>query len=1311
MAAMFGLCVNAQIWTGNAPAAGEFYLYNVGADKFLCSGNNWGSHASVTEGGIPVTLAGSGTVFSISTASIYDGRFLNEAWMDGGTMDWTFEEVAENVYKLKNGDNVLYWNGSTSTNLSYGADPGTTASQWKLVTEANRIADMATTTEASPINVTFLIKNAYFAKGNDMIVKKDADLSSSPSWKGTSLTNLWGADAGDETANYCPEQYRKTFDNYQELSGIPNGKYIMKAKGFYRNEGGGYAVPYIYANSEKCNLKIKGDDISDLSTAATAFLGTNYLLDGVTVIVTDGNLRVGVKSDAGIDWCAFDDFQLIYYGKCIINEAVELPAGGTMTAGKWYYVDVPSDSEYDLTATTLANIVYTTNATILIENQATVTATFSSTNPVALTAGRYYIKSSTANSFAFEANTKTYTVGDVTATSIADDEYIQSLTTVTFTLGDAATNDGTAALALQGTPVAKLNDGSSDVADGALSISGNVVTATYTSITLDPAKTYTITLPADAVAWDKNTTNKNTEKVITFKTPALFDGTFFIATSDGTQFISRGGNSNTEAILDEFGIAATFTTDATNVTTITFVDNNKHLAGGSQSVYNDKTATELEAEEAGKGARAYWTITANADGYNIYSNKWSKYIGKGAGAEAPNYPTVATYTDTPYKWMLVTPAAHATMVATYKDANAAAVATAANAAGITAVAGKTTVAALKAVIEGAGWVGKDIVVDNSYSSVAEKYQPNGFGEEIFTQNLTGLENGIYKVKLSIFKRIAGNDATYELYQKNQDSPTAYLFAGNNKVQLPSVMSENSPSAYTEGWNPNYEQDGKNYPNSMGAAGQAFDAGRYTLEVFAYVSDGTLSVGVKDPAKYSNSNWICYRDFEVTLYKEFTGDYSALATAISTAESTYTLGFEKDEYAPYTNVETLTALATAKTLNTNQDATSQTEIDAATSALTGATWTANATDVECVYNGNFSIGGWDITGWTRTNGWGAPLPLWNGHSATAETLIAAGATNGTAYYNQPGSMQYGNAGIYTMPLKANTLYTLTFKYASESTNSNNGITASVLNGVDGMAAIAYEENNTMCTEANAFVTKTVTFVTGAAGNYVLTLANSGNTVITDVSLTKAASQVLEFADGSVPSYAPGTYPTVKITRTLAANKWATAVYPFAVSGVDKIAVINSYDAATGALGFTSAAASTANQPFLMRSTAGVSEISLSNVEVAAAAATDAKVDEASLKGVYASTDITSAEKNYVLKDNTIYPIGAAGATISPYRAYIQIDQSSPVKALTFFVDDEATSIDAINGVEAEDGVIYNLAGQRLNKAQKGINIINGKKILK
>ena len=46
-------------------------------------------------------------------------------------------------------------------------------------------------------------------------------------------------------------------------------------------------------------------------------------------------------------------------------------------------------------------------------------------------------------------------------------------------------------------------------------------------------------------------------------------------------------------------------------------------------------------------------------------------------------------------------------------------------------------------------------------------------------------------------------------------------------------------------------------------------------------------------------------------------------------------------------------------------------------------------------------------------------------------------------------------------------------------------------------------------------------------------------------------------------------------------------------------------------------------------------------------------------------------------------------------------------------DDATGISLMEDgrSQMEDGAIYNLAGQRLDKMLKGINIVNGKKILK
>ena len=48
-AALFAMNATAQTWTGHAPAEGTFFLYNVGADKFINNGDpkeDWGTNAS-----------------------------------------------------------------------------------------------------------------------------------------------------------------------------------------------------------------------------------------------------------------------------------------------------------------------------------------------------------------------------------------------------------------------------------------------------------------------------------------------------------------------------------------------------------------------------------------------------------------------------------------------------------------------------------------------------------------------------------------------------------------------------------------------------------------------------------------------------------------------------------------------------------------------------------------------------------------------------------------------------------------------------------------------------------------------------------------------------------------------------------------------------------------------------------------------------------------------------------------------------------------------------------------------------------------
>ena len=72
----------------------------------------------------------------------------------------------------------------------------------------------------------------------------------------------------------------------------------------------------------------------------------------------------------------------------------------------------------------------------------------------------------------------------------------------------------------------------------------------------------------------------------------------------------------------------------------------------------------------------------------------------------------------------------------------------------------------------------------------------------------------------------------------------------------------------------------------------------------------------------------------------------------------------------------------------------------------------------------------------------------------------------------------------------------------------------------------------------------------------------------------------------------------------------------------------------------------------------------------------------------------------------YPVGD-GVTIPACKAYLTVP--SEVKGFTFVFDDDATGIEDIKDLK-DSNVIYNVAGQRIQKMQKGINIVNGKKIM-
>ena len=106
------------------------------------------------------------------------------------------------------------------------------------------------------------------------------------------------------------------------------------------------------------------------------------------------------------------------------------------------------------------------------------------------------------------------------------------------------------------------------------------------------------------------------------------------------------------------------------------------------------------------------------------------------------------------------------------------------------------------------------------------------------------------------------------------------------------------------------------------------------------------------------------------------------------------------------------------------------------------------------------------------------------------------------------------------------------------------------------------------------------------------------------------------------------------------------------------------------------------------------------------------------GVTEDTPLTSADNAYMLtrkKDDSsiAFRLLATDYTLGANKAYLKLENGSESCQLISVVwDDNATGIyDLSEKEEAENGAIYNLAGQRLMRTQKGINIINGKLVIK
>ena len=107
----------------------------------------------------------------------------------------------------------------------------------------------------------------------------------------------------------------------------------------------------------------------------------------------------------------------------------------------------------------------------------------------------------------------------------------------------------------------------------------------------------------------------------------------------------------------------------------------------------------------------------------------------------------------------------------------------------------------------------------------------------------------------------------------------------------------------------------------------------------------------------------------------------------------------------------------------------------------------------------------------------------------------------------------------------------------------------------------------------------------------------------------------------------------------------------------------------------------------------------------------------VRGTGVAVTYADTNQNYILF-NGADGIGfyrANNNTVATNRAYIHVTSGSGngVKSFAINLEDDATGISLMEDgrSQMEDGAIYNLAGQRISKMQKGINIKKKKKVLK
>ena len=386
-------------WTqGVSVTTGDFYIYNIGAQRFLARGSAWDTHAIVDGAGAVITIAGSSNAYTLHFPDIASNKFLaNEGYTDAASDEsrystFTFEPVSgvsgyTNVYRLKanNGGNYYYWNGGSEqyrNEANCGDISGVTDSwaYWILVPKATRESTEAANA-SNPVDVTYLVSDPDLERrdnsfwGNEFVFNVGSDAEFTVGGFLEKWAGYWepGASATGESP-YPLNDYSAS----QTLLNLQEGKYVLTvdANAYCQDDPSVdiTGVKFFVGNQEKNVI------------TGTGKMSFTFVSDGST------GVEVGMKTESTTaNWVYFDNLRLTYYGPV----ALPLPNDDTteLTVGQWYYYDISSLGTYNMSGN-YENIGYTLDGNQIIASSPTTKQLFAAQT---FNAGRIYFMTTTSD--------------------------------------------------------------------------------------------------------------------------------------------------------------------------------------------------------------------------------------------------------------------------------------------------------------------------------------------------------------------------------------------------------------------------------------------------------------------------------------------------------------------------------------------------------------------------------------------------------------------------------------------------------------------------------------------------------------------------------------------------------------------------------------------------------------------------------------------------------------------------------------------------------------------------------------------------